>query len=101
MGRNNEWESGAEDLWLAVIVQAVEDLRGHRSPTGSLWGRLSVYSAKEWFQSPGGGIGSFGWICDVLGLEVERIRGLALGTVAPSSLPTSDIVSEVKSFLAP
>ncbi len=69
---------GAQGLWLAVIVQAVEDLHGHCSPTESLRSRLSIYSAREWVQSSDGEIGSLVWICDALGLEVERVRGLAV-----------------------
>ncbi len=72
---------GAEGLWLAVVVQAVEDLRGYRLSIGSLRGRLSIYSAREWLQSPEGGIGSLAWICDALGLEVEWVRALVLGKV--------------------
>ena len=81
MERDNGWESGAEGLWLAVVVQAVEDLHGHRSPAGSLRGRLSIRSAQEWVQSSDGGIGSLAWICNILGLEVEWVRRLALGAV--------------------
>ncbi len=92
---------GAEGLWLAVVVQALEDLHRHRLSIGSLRGRLSISSARQWFQSREGGIGSIAWVCDILGLEVELVRRLALGAVAPSSLATPDIMSEVKSFLAP
>jgi len=74
-------DAGCGGLWLAVVVQTVEDLRGRRSPTGSLRGRLSVYSAKQWFQSSNSDPGGFVWICDTLGLEVERVRPLVLGKV--------------------
>jgi len=90
---------GAETLWVAVIKQTVEDLRQHHSPTESLRGRIRLYSAQEWLQSSDSGIGSLVWICDALGLEPQWVRRLALGAIAPSSLTTSDIVSEVKSFL--
>ena len=99
--RDEQWEPGPEGLWLAVLMVAVEDVRGHRSPTGSLRGRLSAYSARQWFRSPNGDPGGFVWICHILDLEPEWVRRLALGAVAPSSLATSDIVSDVKSFLAP
>jgi len=65
---------GAEGLWLAVVVRALEDLHRHRLSIGSLRGRLSICSAQQWFQSLEGGIGS---------LEPERVRALALGAVAP------------------
>jgi len=86
MEQNNDWMPGAEDLWLAVIVQAVKDLHDHRSPTGSLRGRLSISSTREWVQSPEGGIGSLAWICDALGLDIEWVQRLALEIVVPGPL---------------
>ena len=86
MGRDKEWESGAEGLWSAVLMVAVEDVRGQRLLIGSLRGRLIIRSTRQWFQSSEGGVGSLAWICDALGLEVEGVRGLALEVVAPVPL---------------
>jgi hypothetical protein len=99
--RDEKWEPGPEGLWSAVLMVAVEDVRGRRLSIALLRGRLSINSARQRLQSPDGGSGSFAWVCDILGLEVELVLRLALGAVAPSSLATPDIMSEVKSFLAP
>ena len=88
MERDNGWESGAEDLWLAVIVQAVADLRGNQFSSETIRYRLITRAARQWFQSSNGNPGGFVWICNILGLEPQWVRRLALGAVAPA-LPTT------------
>ena len=99
MERDKEWMPGALGLWSAVLMVAVEDARGRYLAIDSLQDRLRSYSTRQWFRSSNGDPGWFTWICDILNLEPEWIRRLALGDTAPSSLATSATVAEVKSFL--
>jgi hypothetical protein len=67
------------DLWAAVMHGAVNDLLGQNSTTKGrdrnvINTRLSL-SARLWFESDARGIGSFLWICSVLELDPEKVRG--------------------------
>lgn len=53
-------------LWVAVLEQAVEDLRRH------------CPKAKAWFRATSEEPGSYLWICEVLGIRAERFRALAM-----------------------
>ena len=63
-------------LWAAVLKRAVKDataLPKHycESPLRS---RMNIESAREWLKSQNTEIGSFLWICDVLGLDPDHER---------------------------
>ncbi|MCH8054650.1 MAG: hypothetical protein IH857_00655 [Deltaproteobacteria bacterium] len=88
--RDEIWESGATGLWLAVLMIAVEDVRGRRLSIGSLRGRLSSYSAKQWFQSSSSDPGGFVWICEILNLKPEWVLRLALGSSTTASVAAKD-----------
>ena len=79
--RIEKWEPGPEGLWLAVLMVAVEDIRGRHLAIDSLRNRLRIQSARVWLQSSSGDPGGFVWICNALALEPEWVRHLALGKV--------------------
>ncbi|TET63088.1 hypothetical protein E3J48_03070 [Candidatus Aerophobetes bacterium] len=56
-------EKTCKRLWHAVLEQAIKDAH---------WD----VAARAWFWSKNQGIGSFLWICSVLGLSPELIRRL-------------------------
>ena len=58
-----------KDLWLAVLEQAVKDARGTRR-----YHRI-VKEAREWFRSEDEDPGSFLWVCRILCLDPEAVRG--------------------------
>jgi len=58
-----------KDLWLAVLEQAVKDARGTRTY------HSIMREAREWFRSENEDPGSFLWICQLLGLDPEAVRG--------------------------
>lgn len=67
------------DLWAAVMHGAVSDLLGKDTTTKGrtrnvINTELSL-SARRWFDSDDCGIGTFRWICSVLELDPERVRG--------------------------
>ena len=60
------------DLWIAVILIAVDDLTG-KDPG-------YARDASDWFYSSEQNVGSFIWVCHLLGVEPTAIRrGLTLG----------------------
>ena len=58
-----------QDLWQAVLEQAVKDARGTRR-----YHRI-VKEAREWFRSEDENPGSFLWVCRILRLDPEAVRG--------------------------
>jgi hypothetical protein len=67
------------DLWAAVMHGAVNDLLGRDSTTKGrhrnvINTKLSL-TARRWFESDDFGIGTFLWICSVLELDPEKVRG--------------------------
>jgi len=58
-----------EDLWQAVLEQAVKDARGTRRY------HSIVKEAREWFRSENEEPGSFLWVCRILRLDPEAVRG--------------------------
>ncbi len=81
-------EDGAFELWEAVLLQAIEDFhckpgRGFETLTDGInvrWRTNSTEihrnkrSAAAWFTSSREDTGSFLWICDLLGLNADRVR---------------------------
>ena len=78
---------GELELWRAVLLQAVEDLRRTgpsfevamngirvkgRTPSARM--RCDRNNAAAWFRSSSTGVGSFLWICDLFGLDAELVR---------------------------
>jgi hypothetical protein len=78
---------GELELWGAVLLQAVEDLR-RRGPsfeiamngirlkgrTHSARVRRDRNNAAAWFRSSSNRVGSFLWICDLFGLDADVVR---------------------------
>jgi hypothetical protein len=66
---------GCKRLWVAVLEQAVDDLRrgySHATP------------ARDWFRSDSEEVGSFIWTCRMLGIDPEfRHRLLAKSRPTP------------------
>jgi len=54
------------DLWTAVIIRAVHDLIDEDETYGQ--------EARAWFESTEQHIGSFFWVCYLLGLEPTALR---------------------------
>jgi hypothetical protein len=57
------------NLWLAVLEQAVKDARGARRY------HSIVKEAREWFKNEDEDPGSFLWVCRILRLDPEAVRG--------------------------
>lgn len=67
-------------LWLATLEDAVRIIQTH---TGSDPEEVDARQREiEWVQSDEISVGSFCWICEVLGMEPDYIRKLALKGVA-------------------
>lgn len=70
---------GPRDLWAAVMHGAVSDLLGQNSTTKGRNRHVIntdlARGARRWFDSDDRDIGSFLWICSVLELDPERVRG--------------------------
>jgi hypothetical protein len=62
-----------KDLWLAVLEQAVKDARGSRRH------HSIVREAREWFRSEDEDPGSFLWVCRILRLDPDVVRGAVEG----------------------
>ena len=56
---------GCRRLWAAVLEQAVEDVKR---------GRDNSDTALSWFQSDSENVGSFLWVCGILGIDPESIK---------------------------
>jgi len=54
-------------LWLSVLWQALNDLINDNKPN-------EQRRARQWFQDKRIYIGSFNWVCDVIGVSTEDIR---------------------------
>ncbi len=80
-------KSPEERLWAAVLAQAYEDLL--HKPTASChrnkkhmkaWGCCSKCSGKVnalwWFKASKNGVGSFPFVCQILGLNANKMRKL-------------------------
>ncbi len=77
---------GELELWGAVLLQAIEDLRrkgsGYEVAVNGVrvrgWYfnqelRREKRKAQDWFKSKIVEVGSYLWICDLLGLDPERV----------------------------
>jgi hypothetical protein len=84
--RSSEWLA-ENALWLAVLEDAYHCLRprrilGRAPRRGSRRAREGAnerYEAEAWIRSDADHVGSFCFVCDVLGLESEWIRQLMIG----------------------
>ena len=54
-----------KELWAAVLEQAIQDFNR---------GYFYAENARAWFESESEEIGSFLWICRMLGVDAERTR---------------------------
>ncbi len=59
-------------LWKAVLMQALDDLKRVNETESN--GQFFLYDPRGWFDSEGDEVGSFLWVCRVLGLDVSIIR---------------------------
>ena len=69
----------ARKLWLAVLRQGIQDLKGHGAlGSGQHHGRLSgpraAVTASKWFSSGSQDVASFLWLCTSLSLDPDEIR---------------------------
>lgn len=83
--------SATQSLWLAILQRAIQDLaipplNGKpcecrlREDSGPHWFRCPWYfksEAREWFQAKSKKVGSFRYLCDLLGIKPWRLRRLA------------------------
>ena len=53
-----------EHLWYQVLIYALRDLAKHKRKA----------KARFWFNSPHKTVGSFLWVCKIIGLQAEEIR---------------------------
>ena len=58
------------EIWGAVLIRAVKDLH----LTGDKYRESKRGNAKTWITSPAEDLGSFLWICDLLGLDSGLVR---------------------------
>ncbi len=64
-----------KELWLRVLIQAIEDAGGNpKHPDGTNNRKRLAAEARAWFRSERDGTGTFRWICDELNLNRQRIR---------------------------
>lgn len=77
MGHGNDptWQTTPEyNLWHAVFLQAMQELRYMNDPAVTGLKRKAVNETRDWAFSPRHDEGSFLWICDILGLDATYIR---------------------------
>ncbi|MBW1701173.1 MAG: hypothetical protein JRJ11_02940 [Deltaproteobacteria bacterium] len=62
-------------LWAAVLKQAIKDANAHPQCYEDYQPNIQghIKSAREWFKSSNTGIGSFLWVCNVLGFDPKRL----------------------------
>ncbi len=73
-------------LWGAVLAQALADLRGGASLNREKSQKRAqmMAAARAWIaDQTWTGVGSFPWVCDVLGLDAARVR-VRVALVAPA-----------------
>ena len=74
--------SGEEMLWKACLDEALSCLRGncdkHKNKYES-HGYRNKQETLRWFRSDDEHVGSFVFVCDVLGLDYRAVRKVALG----------------------
>lgn len=63
-----------QELWAAVVRESWLDL--YPMGTMTLDKAQNRHDAKEWFAHEGVEVGSFRWVCDILGLNPEKMRVL-------------------------
>ena len=77
-------------LWRAVLEQAVEDLRGgaHLNREKSRKRAQMMAEARAWITDQSWtGVGSFPWVCEVLGLEAASVRAALVESARPGPAP--------------
>ena len=64
-------DNAVRGLWASVIVQAIKDMDSRILCDGRV--------AKNWmYAARHNNVGSFEWICEMLGLDADRIRTICL-----------------------
>jgi hypothetical protein len=67
-------------LWSDVLRLAFEDARGGLLGVSPRYGDRAVATdALQWFRSEVDEVGSFVWICDLLGLDPDAVRASLKG----------------------
>lgn len=78
------------DLWRAVFAQALEDLRGgpHLNREKSRKRAQMMAEARAWMTDRRWtGVGSFPWVCEVLGLDAAAVRAALVESARPGQNP--------------
>lgn len=69
--RRSSLEPAVTKIAHAVLIQAIRDIHSH---TNSKQAREWKADALDWFASKQDGVGSFVWVCCILGWEPVRTR---------------------------
>jgi hypothetical protein len=72
-----------QGIWRAVLVRALRDCAGIDLGITPLERPHLQRRARAWFSSDELAIGSFGWICEALGLDAGYLRARVLSLPAP------------------
>jgi len=76
-GNEEEDHQGMCNPWGAFLMQAIRDLHPRRGWTKNEQACRNKQEAERWFNSPSKGVGSFLWICGLLNLDADQVRGMA------------------------
>jgi DNA-binding transcriptional regulator YiaG len=88
------------DLWIAVLEQAIKDLKG--DVCGSYAGFNTIRNRKaqavSWFYSKQDGVGSFKWLCDQFGANSQELRDKIFKSVKSTaySTPIAQVLLEYR-----
>ncbi len=63
------------ELWRAVLLRSAEDLAGRDAAAAPEKRRHAQLRARAWFSSHEFSVGSFLWVCDIVGLDADYLRG--------------------------
>ena len=77
-------------LWRAVFEQALKDLRGgaHLNREKAQKRTRMMVEAQAWIADRGWtGVGSFPWVCEVLGLDAASVRAALVEPARPGTDP--------------
>lgn len=81
---------GEHALWRAVFAQALEDLRGgpQLNREKSRKRTQMIAEARAWMTDRSWtGVGSFPWVCEVLGLDAVAVRAALVDSARPGPDP--------------
>ena len=67
-------DTSLRELWLAVLIRAIFDLRGHDLCSDQKYRGYFEVAAHGWFESQSREPGSFLWVADLLELDPQATR---------------------------